>query len=75
MTNIVADTRSYKLGSVTNSASFMSHSRSPVNWTGFVLTLLGILGGSSKKRSQKRSDCGNITVDCFLAHFKCIKYQ
>ena len=26
---------------------------------GFVLTLLGILGGSSKKRSQKRKDCGH----------------
>ena len=26
---------------------------------GFVLTLLGILGGCSKKRSQKRKDCGH----------------
>ena len=33
------------------------------------------LGEVQKKRSQKRRDCGNITVDCFLAHPKCIQHQ
>ena len=42
---------------------------------GFVLTLLGISGGISKKRSPKRKDCGNITVDCFLTHPKGIQHQ